>query len=242
MLVSLFKQIQESARNTIENVSGRPYATVNVNGVKDPEPDTLEVSTLTALVDYLKTNVDAIHIDKTICHVVSPTKVNLLSALHGGFQQRSGYLEANARVRRLDFNKFQDGEAFNIWLQSCFVEDPVFVDGQLRATDKGLILQYVGNVKTDAVQTVGDDGVTQEITVKTGIASVGNVRLPNPVTLRPYRTFNEIQQPASQFVFRARSGPEFALIEADNGAWENEAVLSIKAYMEKQVPGLHVIA
>ena len=242
MLKALFHAVQESLRPTTVEVDGKNYATVGITGVTDAEPDTLEVATLTALVDYLHKNVDEINIGKTICHVVSPTRVALLSSLHGGFKQRDVFLAASARVRRLEFNKFQEGEAFNIWLQSSFVESPVTIDGELRATDKGLILKYVGNVKTDAVQTVGDDGITQEITVKTGIASVGNVTLPNPVVLRPYRTFNEIEQPASAFVFRARSGPEFALIEADNGAWENEAVLSIKAFMDEQVPGLHVIA
>jgi len=68
------------------------------------------------------------------------------------------------------------------------------------------------------------------------------VTLPNPAVLRPYRTFNEITQPAGSFVFRARTGPEFALFEADNGAWESEAMKSIKEFMEFEVPGLHVIA
>ncbi|MDR2054492.1 MAG: hypothetical protein LBQ10_01270 [Desulfovibrio sp.] len=60
--------------------------------------------------------------------------------------------------------------------------------------------------------------------------------------LRPYRTFNEVEQPVSPFVFRAQEGPRFALIEADNGAWESVAMKSIKEFMEYEVPGLHVIA
>ena len=87
-----------------------------------------------------------------------------------------------------------------------------------------------------------DDGVTQAVTVKKGIAAVENVTLPNPVTLRPYRTFTEVEQPASQFVFRAAEGPEFMLVEADGGAWKHEAMQNIKKFMEFEVPGLAVIA
>ena len=69
--------------------------------------------------------------------------------------------------------------------------------------------------------------------------------LPNPVTLRPFRTFTEVEQPASSFVFRAKQkdgGMEFMLVEADGGAWRGEAMRNIKEYMQKAIPELSVIA
>ncbi len=36
-------------------------------------------------------------------------------------------------------------------------------------------------------------------------------KTPNPVTLRLYRTFNEVEQPASQFVFRVNKLANLAL-------------------------------
>ena len=242
MLKDLYKAIRGDAAAEPIPLNGRQYTTAAIHPVKDPEPNTLEASTLTGLVDYLKVNVDNLTLESLICHVESPTKVSIYSNLHGDFQQRNTYIQAHARVRKLDFNKFMDGEAFNLWLQSCFVDTPLTLDGELRATDKGLLLKYVGNIKESAVKETGDDGISQEVTVKVGIASVANVTLPNPAVLRPYRTFNEVAQPASSFVFRARTGPEFALIEADNGAWESEAMKSIKEYMEFEIKGLHVIA
>jgi len=242
MLKDLYKAIRDDAAAQPMTINGRQYTTAKVYEAYDAEPRTLEVSTLTGLVDYLKTNVDFLTLDELICHVESPTKASIRSKLHGDFLQRSTFIQASARVRSLEFNKFMDAEKFNLWLQSCFVDTPLTVDGELKATDKGLLLKYVGNVRDEAVKTVGDDGISQEVTVKTGIASVANVTLPNPAVLRPYRTFNEVPQPASAFVFRARTGPEFALIEADNGAWESEAMKSIKEFMEFEVKGLHVIA
>ena len=242
MLSSLFKSIQESARPTIQTIDGRDYATVSLSPVKDPTQSAIELSTLTGLVDYIKANTDKMVIESLICHVESPTSVALLSSLHGKFAQRSEFIRVTARVREFEFGKFLDSEKFNISLQSCFAESPITLNGEERATDKALVLKYVGNVRSEIAQTVGDDGTSQQMTVKTGVASVGDVILPNPVILRPFRTFNEVQQPASQFVFRAQEGPRFALIEADNGAWESEAMKNIKSYLESEVPTLTIIA
>ena len=55
------------------------------------------------------------------------------------------------------------------------------------------------------------------------------------VALRPYRTFLDIHQPASEFVLRIKAdkdeGPRCALFEADGGAWRFTALEHIKSYM-----------
>jgi len=87
--------------------------------------------------------------------------------------------------------------------------------------------------------------VSQAMTVKTGICEVKEAILPNPVTLQPFRTFPEIEQPESKFIFRARKGertPSFALFEADGMAWESTAMLTIKEYLQEAVEGLLVLA
>ena len=72
-------------------------------------------------------------------------------------------------------------------------------------TDLTGILRIVGNLKDSAVKTVNDDGISQQVTVKMGVSRVGEEILPNPVVLKPYRTFLEIDQPESAFVFRMKS-------------------------------------
>lgn len=84
--------------------------------------------------------------------------------------------------------------------------------------------------------------MTQKATVKTGIASKGEAIVPNPVILKPYRTFVEVDQPLSQFVFRMKQdkydGIQCALFEADGGAWKIEAMKSIKEYLKEQLEGI----
>jgi len=64
---------------------------------------------------------------------------------------------------------------------------------------------------------------------------VSDVLVPNPVVLAPFRTFPEVIQPESKFIFRMQSGPQAALFEADGGAWRNEAMGRIKTYLEEQL-------
>lgn len=66
-------------------------------------------------------------------------------------------------------------------------------------------------------------------------SSKDNVLVPNPVNLIPYRTFLEVEQPASDFVFRVSEGrggaPVFKLVTADGGVWKSQAVANVKAYL-----------
>lgn len=91
------------------------------------------------------------------------------------------------------------------------------------------------------IASYGDDGITQKATVKTGLASRGDAVIPSPVTLKPYRTFTEVDQPESRFVFRMKEdkyeGVQCALFEADGGAWKLQAMENIKGYLERELVG-----
>ncbi len=239
MLKELYQSIKEDAHAQIVQVEGRQYSTKPLNRVYEPEVECIKVSTLTGFVDYLKKNVDKLGLEKLICHVESPTNVVLLSNIIGQFRQRECYIRAVLDQLQHKFNTYLDGERFNIMLQSLFVDYP---DNELKATDRALVIKYASHTKQIAEGVTLDDGVTQAVTVKAGLASVETVIMPNPVTLRPYRTFTEVEQPASSFVFRAKEGPEFMLVEADGGAWKSEAMKNIKNYLEFEVPELNVIA
>ena len=68
-----------------------------------------------------------------------------------------------------------------------------------------------------------------------------DVVVPNPVRLKPYRTFAEVDQPESNYVFRIseqnddKKTPIFKLVEADGGLWKNEAMQNIKKYLEVEL-------
>ena len=191
-----------------------------------PKANAIEMHTLTSLVDYIKSDVDAMS-EKMIVEVASPTKVNLHSQLDYN-RDREKLVSVSASVPEFSFNNFMDQEKFCINLQSKFIDDP--------QTDRSLILKFAGTVEAGTGAEYGDDGITQKATVKTGIASKGDAIVPNPVKLRPYRTFLEVEQPISEFIFRMKQdkydGINCAIFEADGGAWQIAATKAIKEYLQ----------
>lgn len=168
--------------------------------------------------------------------IVDHSTVKLISNILND-SDRETYVTAHAFQPQFRFGYFYDTESFIILLQSCFVQN----EDALR------IFKLVGNIKDSVIRTYGDDGITQSVTAKVGIAQVEEVPVPNPVKLAPYRTFVEVEQPESKFVFRMRKGedgPEAALFEADGGAWKIEAMQRIKIFLEEKLEdsGIKVIA
>jgi hypothetical protein len=159
-----------------------------------------------------------------LIHIESPTEVRVLSTFNRD-KRRNILVQAEALLPTIPFKNFISVEEFIILLQSCFVQ----------SVDRDTLLKVVGNIKEDNVKTTGDDGISQSVTAKTGITAVADVKLPNPVTLKPFRTFVEISQPTCSFVFRMQDGPRAALFEADGGAWKLQAMADIKEYLTKSL-------
>lgn len=202
----------------------------SLSRVKEAKASVLTVSTLTGLVDYIKSDLDKLP-EKLLIQVISPREVALYSPLNVD-REREQYISAEAILPdNVVYDRFIGTEQFNIMLQSAFVD----------VGTKSALLKYTGLIQDEAVKTTGDDGVSQQVTVKTGVASVGQAIVPNPVELAPYRTFPEVEQPISKFIFRMQEGPRAALYEADGGAWSNKAILSIKEYLQEELKELENI-
>lgn len=206
------------------------FSKTRLERVKYPTAETLQVSNLTSIVDYLKADIDE-RPDVLLVQVVSPKEVRLLTPLNGD-RDREEILKASALLpNNITYDRFLETEKFNIMLQAGFEDNE----------DKKLLLKFTGLIRDEEVRDTGDNGISQKVTIKTGVASVADAEVPNPVTLAPYRTFPEIEQVASEFVFRMQSGPSAALFEADGGAWKNEAMKRIKVYLEEQLKDLNYV-
>lgn len=206
----------------ITEIDGNTYSDKPLNRISYvPYAKTIGMKTLTSLVEYIKANIDSMS-ERMIVHVISPTEVHLYSSLDAD-RKREYLVEVNAELPDFRFGSFIDHENFVIALQSKFVPNE----------DRDLVLKFAGTVEDGTVAEYGDDGVTQKATIKTGVASKADAVVPNPVNLIPYRTFLEVQQPASDFIFRMKSscGVQCAIFEADGGAWKNETMSRIKNYL-----------
>lgn len=225
-----------------EEIYGETYYFHNgipmkVDGCRSCEP--LAISTLTSLVEYIKERMpydfnNMGDMPQMIVHVESETEVRLVSVFNDDMA-RWELATVKARVPAIALNKFIDQKSFIIQMQSMFLETP----------DKAVVMQVAGNVEDKTIANYGDDGVTQKATIKTGLAGMEDVFVPNPVKLKPFRTFHEIEQPEIDFVFRMKNGSagvSCALFEADGGAWKFRAVHSIAEYLKKELEGAGNIA
>jgi len=236
MIKEAIEKILELGKVEEFKIGDREYTSKPIFPVVGPTPKVLNVDTLTGFTDYISANIDRLSVPADLLiHVKDHNLVELISHLSDDFKQRDHYVAASRELAGFPFGNFMDVESFIIRMQSMFVQD--------EAT--AAILKIVGNVGDGVVRNFKDDGVTQEATVKTGVSRVENIPVPNPVELAPYRTFLEIEQPKSKFVFRMRSGqeaPTCALFEADGGTWKNEAIIRIRDWLKNKVKGIAVIA
>lgn len=228
--------IQDSVRTEVIEVAGRQFTTRPVHFPPQPQPvKPLIVHTLTGLVDYLKDigQIDPVAASQIKCiHVVNPHEVRVCGGLQEQGFDRSIFAEAkNAHAwtrTGFAFGEFCDPESFVITLQTMFTE----------AGDRAKLLQLVGNLTQEDVQTSQDDGITQTVGTRAGVVLKGRSDVPNPITLAPYRTFSEVEQPASKYVLRFSKGrdlPQCALFEADGDAWRLEAIHAIREYLITRV-------
>lgn len=204
------------------------YCDKSLERVKfNPKAEALEMSTLTSLVDYIK-KMRKEFPGQMIVHIHSPAHVSLYSELDKD-RVRECLVNVRANLPSFDYGRFINHEEFCIGVQSKFLD----------VGDRAILLQFAGTVEAGTLAQYGDDGVTQRATIKTGIASKSDAIVPSPCELAPYRTFLEVKQPSSKFVFRLRGEGSIAcaLFEADGGAWKMEAMANIRAYLESAIEG-----
>lgn len=222
----------ENAEPKVIEIDGKLYCNKSLKRYDEaPKAQPIGGASLTALIDYILNNPAELPDRKMILHVTAPDKVIFYSSLDKE-RERETLFVASAKLPSFEFDHYMSQEEFIIRMQSCFVQNE----------DSELILKVSGNVENKSVAHYGDDGVSQKATIKQGIASRADVIVPNPVTLIPYRTFLEVKQIESKFVFRISEDrneqPIFKLVEADGGAWKYAAMRRVADYLADNLQDL----
>ncbi len=231
---SFIRKITDLAPPTVlETEHGFQVSDKKLHVVPELCAEPLDVSSLSAVVSYVTedSKMDEINSDGPglIVHIKSHQLVEVISPLHTTYRSREIYLAATAFPTAFNFGRFMNVEEFIVGLQALFVQDDNTRD----------ILKVVGNLSVKAEHKTMDDGVSQSVTAKVGVARVEDVILPNPIELRPFRTFPEIEQPSSLFVLRIVKGDDGAkcgLFEADGGLWKVKAMGSINKELCSSLP------
>ena len=83
-----------------------------------------------------------------------------------------------------------------------------------------------------------DDGVGQTVTAKKGASMNAKFQVQPIVKLKPIRTYAEIDQVESKFLFRVNKDGSVCLREADGGQWKYETQKRIVSYLEENLKEL----
>lgn len=193
-----------------------------------PRPGSLEFTSLDGLVNTIKSELFDI-LGATngggtlyLC-VLDPTYVQAFTGLDE-YNRRATVYTANQKIRSSwrGENWFEHEEAM-IVLQSQFAQN--------EGTE--YLLDFLSRITDENSVSSDDNGMTQTVQVKKGISLAGRETIRPIVTLKPYRTFLEVEQPESDFLIRIKDGCKVGIIEADGGMWEFAARRNVKEYLEK---------
>jgi len=226
MIKEAIEKILTLSRPEVVEVDDRAYLLQGRDPAVDIYPDTLKINNLSGIVDYCAEAPE--DIERFLIHVRDYNQVSLYMPMYGPFNTRPELIRASSRATGFMFGHLYDYESFIIAMHTCFVPND----------DRDYVLKFIGSVRVDASAKIEDDGISQTLTAKQGASSlVKDIPIKNILTLKPYRTFTEIDQPESVFVFRMKvekGAPVFSIHEADGAAWKQTAVERIKTYLAEK--------
>lgn len=197
-------------------------------------PDSISIYTLSGLVDWIHADPDHLFADKAnpcTVKVEDPCNVSVLSQLTSIKRCRTQISKCRYEAPRISYNTYMDAEDFGIMLQTNFIEDD----------NRNVVLKIARNLTEEQSAQTADDGVSQRVTLKSGVKEIDSAVFKNPAYLSPLRTFPEIAQPNSPFVIRFKEGHMAAIYESDGGAWRNEAVKRIGAWLKERLADTSVV-
>lgn len=207
------------------------FADKHLYRVENKLADTIVLSSLSGLAEMIKQEINEYNLPLFV-RATSAERVHVFGAIRDDMQRERPFT-AEAKFIDFDFNEYISIENMIICLKSRFAP----------TEDRDYLVQLLGNITDQQSVQTKDDGITQSATVKSGIQLVGEQRIKPIVTLKPYRTFLEVEQPESDFLIRLKDG-RAALFEADGGAWEREAVKNVADKLRElleDVPNVHII-
>lgn len=225
-------RITELARPSVMKVDDITYATARyykVDGQQET-PDPYEVDTLNALVKMIHTEGTKAY-KLLYVRVVSPTCVEVSSGYtrtRDCALDRATLYKAKSDVPGITVNQDMSQERAIVELQSLYAVTP----------DRDYLLALLSRIDVNQGVSTVDNGVSQEVSVRTGAVLKEQQTVKPIVHLQPYRTFLEVEQPASDFLLRLSKSGYPALHEADGGAWKLDAKRNIAAYLGEKLADL----
>lgn len=224
MLAKFVEKIAEMRKVETFNINGETYSTEKLYRVAPyvdrPEPFTVSgLDSICKLIREEHDNYDRpmiVSVDDYRSVSVHTTLLNDRSRdkLYRAVADVPGFREG-----------YYDAEQMIIKLRSLFHP----------SDDVNYLLDILSRIDIENGVSTTDNGVSQTVTAKQGVSLKENVILRPRVSLKPFRTFLEVEQPESEYILRVNDSGTIGLFEADGGVWKLEAKRNIAAFFEKEL-------
>lgn len=128
--------------------------------------------------------------------------------------------------------KATDVPGWDTKVQLGFEEAQIALRTRFQETEDTIYaMKLLSDICTGAKVIYNDNGIATTITTQKGVALQGSAQIKPIVSLKPFRTFQEVAQPESIFLIRVNDrGISFT--EADGGMWKLHARETVKAHLE----------
>ena len=226
MIKAAIEKILSLAPPTTFERGGCLYTDKPLTLVPPPHGPALEFNTLKGLCDIVQREISD-YLNGLIIKA-NAKSVDVYTDIRFEDAKRDLPYCAEADTPSIYFDRYISYEDMMITLKSKFVP----------TAERDELIKTLGTIIEENHTALSDDGFTQTVNIKQGIAIVGSKAINPIVRLKPYRTFVEVEQPESEFLIRLRSGGEVALFEADGGAWKLQARENIAVYLREKLGDL----
>lgn len=231
MIKEAIEKIQAMSAPIIHAFEDRTFCITSAGVVTEIRPsldfpNVLPLTSLDALVKMIQT--EATKLFSPPFYVTIPDHMSVDCFAQPAEDQRG---------MRLTFYKVKatDVPGWESKTQLPFEEAMIALRTRFQKTfDTDYALKLLSEITTGAKITYNDNGVATTVVTKKGIDLQSNEAIRPIVSLKPYRTFQEVEQPASEFLIRINERG-ISFIEADGGMWKLKARETIKAYFEDKL-------
>ena len=206
--------------NKTYEINGETYSDNSLHRITPfvPRPEKLTVTGLDSIVTLIDAELGKARAHPLFVRVDGPTEVSVFTSYDDQLQRDFIY-RAVCDVPGVKTG-YMDYESFIIALRSKFIPND----------DVAYLLDLLSRINKENGVTTRDNGITQTVEARTGVSLKQTVAIKPRVTLAPYRTFLEVEQPESEFVLRLSGDGDIGLFEADGGMWKLTAKRFIADY------------
>lgn len=188
-------------------------------------PDEITVSGLDSICKLIRTELNKVG-TTVMVQVKGSGLVEVMTTYLDDFSRNSLYCaKADAPGLRTGW---RNRETALIELRSLFIPNE----------GTAYLLDLLSRMTDENSVSTNDNGVTQTVSTRQGVALNAMVEIKPRVMLRPFRTFLEVEQPESEFLLRVDADKGIGLFEADGGIWKLEAKKNIAEYFQSAVGDL----